>query len=245
MTQSHRMAFRDLALVPVRERTGSRAGAGFTFQKNWSICRVLERHEQSDDYIVAFDYQDDMVVIDAPETEAKIHFFQVKAKNGGNWTLAALLKRKKNKKQDEASILGKMYDNKLRWPDNTASLNFVSNASFSVELANKSGGASTERPIIQLSELADESRKEIRERVKAEHNLVEEPAFDEIGFLHVTDLSAKDSSGHTLGKVEEFLSRRSPNRKRLSKPFYQTLFSEVTRRNDYAAPIEQHEDLLK
>jgi hypothetical protein len=241
------MPFKDLALAPVRERTGPRAGAGFTFQKNWSICRLLERHEQGEDYVVAFDYQDDMVVIDAPESDSKIHFFQVKAKSGGNWTLPALLKRAKKKKKNEedASILGKMYDNKLRWPANTASLNFVTNASFSVELADKSGGASTERETIQLSQLAEESRRQIRERVKAEHGLAEEPEFDTLGFLHVTDLSAKDSSGHTLGKVEEFLSRRSPNRKRLSKPFYQTLFSEVTRRSDYAVPVEHYEDLLK
>lgn len=240
------MTLKDLALAPVRENSGPRAGAGFTFQKNWAICWLLDRHEQGDDYVMAFDYQDDVVVIDDPANTAQFHFFQVKAKNDGSWTLPSLLKRKKKASGNaELSILAKLYDDKLRWPDNTVSLNFVTNASFKVTLADKSAGASTSRDDIQFAELADDQRQQARASVKSEHALAHEPQFEKYTFLRVAKLSVKDSSGHAVGKVEEFLERRAPNRKRLAKPFYQTLFSEVTRRNDHAAPVKTYDELLE
>lgn len=230
-----------LLLVQPRERAGARSGAALSFQKDWAICELLNRHESAQSYLLACEFHDDVVVVEDPNGEAHMHFFQVKVKRTGTWNIHNLTTPVGG---ESMSIVGKLYDNKLKFPTNTASLSIVSNAPFKIKLA-KGKEPSASRQAICLAEAAEDEREVARNAVQGEHHLSEPPAFESYTHLRVTDLSVGDSSGHALGKVERFLSRRAPMRKRHAEPFYRTLFTEVTRLSDHVAPVTSYDEFLQ
>ena len=61
-----------------REHAGSRSADRFDYQKDWAICKLLQLHESSADYLIAFDVFDDVVVLNSEATPDRISFFQIK-----------------------------------------------------------------------------------------------------------------------------------------------------------------------
>lgn len=235
-----------IPMIAPRERTGPRASRGFSFQKDWALCEILRRHDCPEDYLAAFDYQDDFVLVEDPSDTAEMHFFQVKARRSGTYRMSDLLRPQKKKSGDKnLSDLGKLYDAKVKYPANTASLNFVTTVPFTVSLADTSAGASTERTEIAFSDIEGHERARARKSILSEHALAEEPQFEAYTFLRVTELSVLDSQGHAVGKVDQFIEKRAPNRKRYAQPFYRALVTEITRRSDYAEVITSYDDFLK
>lgn len=79
---------------------------------------------------------DDVLILDSAANPTLISFFQVKTRDTGRpWTRADLLNRAKGKEGSrKPSILGKLYTNKLQFPEATKSLTFVTNAPISIPL---------------------------------------------------------------------------------------------------------------
>lgn len=241
------MPLRDLVpMIAPRERAGARATRGFSFQKDWAICEILRRHELPEEYLVAFDYQEDFVLVNRPSTDAEMHFFQIKGRRSGTCSMAYLVHRAKKKSgARDLSIVAKLYDNKLRYPGNTASLNFVTNVPFKVALRPTEKEASTERLEISFELIDPTERKKAEKTVQAEHSLSEEPQLHPYTFLRIAKLDLLDSESHAVGKIDGFLEKRAPSRKRHSRPFYQALFTEVDRRSKVAEVISSYEEFLE
>src|SRR5690348_12284908 len=81
----------------VRENSGSISSNGFDYQKDWSICKLLEEHQKSKDYTLLFDFHEDLVVLDSELNPVHADFYQIKTKKTGSWTMHQLLRRQNSK----------------------------------------------------------------------------------------------------------------------------------------------------
>lgn len=209
-----------------REESGSKTARKYTFQKDLSLYLLLTIHEKREDYVFLFDFHDDLVVLDSENNPKKIDFYQIKSKDSGNWTVKALTKKEK----DKLSITGKLYLNKLNFNENTNSLNFISNSSFSFKkLAN--GEESLKRSKIKADELEESVFKELEDSIKNEHK-ISKTEFRKLTNFQVTKLSNKDSSTHCLGELSKLINKINPENSINPELAYKQVFNEVSRQTE-------------
>lgn len=224
-------------LRPPRENSGSRTSNRYDFQKDWTICRILELHIQSQSYLVICDYHEDVVVLNGEDETADLaDFYQIKTDSkGGKWTLRALLKKDGN-----ASILGKLYSNFTLAGDSTKSLNFVSNAKFGIDLGDGSDSAS--RLKFTCQDLHESEVKRINNSLEEECNgKCNLPLYPLLRF-EVTPISYLDSATYTKGKIAEFFEEL--NLRPISvTPLYRTLFDEVRSKTNYEGIVGNQSEL--
>nr|WP_230383173.1 dsDNA nuclease domain-containing protein [Paracoccus shanxieyensis] len=97
---------------PQRETAGADTSLRFDYQKNWAFCEMIKRHLEGADYLVAFEYHDDVVFLEPEENPQNVDFCQVKTKKSSSHiTLGFYLAREKSPEGRKPSILGKMYEN--------------------------------------------------------------------------------------------------------------------------------------
>ncbi|RII26761.1 MAG: hypothetical protein CXR31_10160 [Geobacter sp.] len=225
--------------------SGSSTSSKYDYQKNWSLAELLERHLTGSDYLFVFDFHDDLLVFDAEEDPQKVAFYQVKTKDTGKlWKLNDLIKSKTSKTTEPVlSIFGKLYLNKLNFPDNTLSLNFVSNAKFEIPLADNT--QSTSVATICCDCLDNDVLAKINAKLVEEHALQDDPEFKGITFLRVSGLSSDDQVGHTKGKVSEFLEQLLPGKKYVVGAVYNTMIGEIRRKTNYSKNIASFEEMVQ
>ncbi|HBO44364.1 MAG TPA: hypothetical protein DD670_10615 [Planctomycetaceae bacterium] len=232
----------DLFTQRPRETAGSRAANRFDFQKDWAICRLLTLHESGADYLMLFDYHDDVVVLDSsPATPVPLSFYQIKSKRKGNWTTKGLVKRDKGANGPLLSPLGKLWGHRLRFPLHSPVLYFVSNARFNIRLLSEPP-KSTEREEIRLSDVHGDELTVFKGTVRAEHHLTADPDGEGSIMLMVTDISPDNHETFALGKIAEFIDKSS-NRTMPTRPLYLTVKAEVSRKNNCERQPTSFEDL--
>ena len=97
---------------PQRETAGADTNLRFDYQKNWAFCEMIKKHLEGADYLVAFEYHDDVVFMEPDDAPQNVDFCQVKTKKASSSvTLGFYLTRAKAKEGRKPSILGKMYEN--------------------------------------------------------------------------------------------------------------------------------------
>jgi len=237
------MSLKDkISSIKPREKSGSLSASRVDFQKDWSLCKLIEIHRGGQEYVILFDWHDDLAVIYSESNPQSIEFYQVKGKKSGNWTLQDLLRGKKGK--DESillSIMGKMYDCKIKFEKETVSLNFVSNARFQAGLESKKSSLPNDN--LCLAELSSKNKAKVKQRLKKEHGDGCEPELELI-FLRVIDLSLNDSATHTQGKIVDFLRELYPDGKFNIASVYRMLFDEIKRRAANDKDITTYDDLV-
>jgi hypothetical protein len=226
-----------------RESSGSRSANRFDYQKDWAILKLIELHNSGKDYLLVMDYYDDIVIFDSETDPKYMEFFQIKT-SSTNWTLNKLLKRNKGENGLLPSIIGKMYECKLQFPNHTLSLNFVSNSYLSIDLKDKKT-KSVSKKEIPFSEICDKKIVEIINQLKEEHCLTDDPDFIEITFFRVSDLIVNEREAFVKGKLSDFLEELNPKGTFKISLVYNTLFDEVKRKNNYEGNITSFEELSK
>jgi hypothetical protein len=73
-----------LASKPQREIAGSDSASRFDYQKNWAFCEMLRRHMAGADYLVAFEFHDDVVFLTPSAAPESAEFYQVKTVRSAN-----------------------------------------------------------------------------------------------------------------------------------------------------------------
>ena len=229
-------------LKPVKNKGGSIASGRLDYQKDWSLCRLLEAHATGVDYALIFEHDDDLMLVFDKGGQKRIAFYQVKTKDLGVFSTTELLRSSSSKKNGGLSIIGKLYANKIKYGAETDSLNLVSNARFKVELA---GGANSEKKReIRVDEFSKEELQKVIKKLEAEHSLGCDPET-KILFLRVADLALEDSRVHATGKLSDFLSRLSPGKKFNPQLAYQGLFEEIRRRCNHVGEYKNLDDLRR
>jgi hypothetical protein len=120
-----------LISTPPRDTSGANASDRFVYQHTWALCHLLELHISGHDYVVIFDHHEDVSVLDSEANPTLVKGYQVKTKDSGNYTVNAQLKREAGGGDSPSllpSILGKLYDLKVRFPDSVKLLAVVSNS---------------------------------------------------------------------------------------------------------------------
>ena len=213
-----------LITLKPREEAGSRTSRKYRFQKDLSLFLLLENHSALSDYLYLFDFHEDLVIFDSSTSPSKAKFYQIKSKDGsGNWTIRSLTSKEKQK----LSILGKLYLNKISFPANVESLNFVSNAKFSFkELKDKSD--SKLLALIKGSNLNDDDISECNKKLIEEHELSSDTDFEQYTNFQSTILSNSDSSTHCIGKLNTLINTINPGNKINSELAYKQVINEIS-----------------
>ncbi|ACU60972.1 DUF4297 domain-containing protein [Chitinophaga pinensis] len=229
-------------LIP-RENSGSNSSSRFDYQKDWSLCRLIELHQCSQDYLLIFDWHEDLVLMDSGENPRKVEFYQIKGKKSGNWTINSLIKSQKDELGNPLlSIFGKLYDCRNKFCDETASLNFVSNAVFSVSLPDKKQNVQLES--VCLLDLNEVEQKKITDKLKEEHPTFNKGEFVSITNLKTVSLSLDDSATHAKGVITNLLELLYPNENFNISSIYRSIFDEIRRKANYSKSITSFSELV-
>jgi len=222
---------------PVRESSGSRSSNRFDYQKDWSLCELLELHSKRTDYLMVFEHHDDIVVFDSQFNPSDAIFYQVKTKASGNWTVGALTK------DDDKSILGKLYDNHLSFPDNAKYLVFTSNQPLSAKLKN--GTKSIDMGFVTFSDLSEKDKEKIQSSIEPKEQ--EYSDFEGLKKIRTekNELRLSDHTAITKGKLVEFFEDLHPENEVHISLVYKTFFDEIRRKTNFENPIGNVPDLLR
>lgn len=234
----HRLKDQLISIKP-RETAGTRTSNRIDYQQDYAIFCLLELHENGGDYRILLDYHDDIVVLFPSDDPKDLHFYQVKTDKTRNWTI----KRLTNKPKDKTlSILAKLFLNASNFPENTRSLNFVSNARFSVKLVTGDGlGQDT----IVLNNLADEELENIRKKLKDQINLEVDESLLKNSHLKVSELSINGHGHQVLGKLQLFLSERFSQNDLPGQTLLKTLKTYITHKQTNESENKSFDELCK
>jgi len=233
--------------VPPRDLSGANASDRFAYQRTWALCHVMELHASGQDYVVIFDHHEDVSVLDSEDAPGSIKAYQIKTKDSGNFTLQAMLKREAGEGRPPAllpSILGKLYDLKIKFPEDTKLLAVVSNASFSLRL-NSDGKKHTDLQSAKFAELHENDQRLICDALMSEHGIADTPTLNELLEFAKSDIPLRGHDTHAKGKLAEFLQQLFPDRKFSIIPLYRALDSEVAIRNNNHDQPTSFEELVR
>jgi hypothetical protein len=232
-----------ILLIPPREQSGSEMADRVAYQIDWVLSKIIELHKTDDDYLIVLEHQDDVIVLDSETNPTTIEFYQVKTKDGKYWLLSELLFREVGEKGLLYSIIGKLYGGKIKFPKQTKSLNLLSNARYQFDLNDKT--PSLPLTEIRVDALTAASIAKITTQLISEYSLTDPPEFSDITYFRSADLSLKDHSTHTRGKLGDYLNDRYPMRKFNTKMIYTVLSDELKRRNNRKFEEDSFVELVK
>jgi hypothetical protein len=226
-----------------REKAGATASSRFEYQKNVSMSLLLEHEDQLlNDYLFIFDFHEDLVIMDAEADPRQVSFYQIKGKKTGTWTLRTLSKTELDAAQQPLlSTLGKLYDCRERFIEQTQALNFLSNARYKLGMADKSG-SETKDTIIGI-ELCEKDQAALKTNLKTQLSLKSDPELDKMHFK-VLNISLTDSERHLKGILVDFFKRKfdiTPD----VDVIYKSFLNEITKRTNYQKDIDSYDELLK
>jgi len=228
-----------LVQEPQRENSGETAAERFDYQALWGIALLLKLHYTRADYALAFEFHDDLILLDCESEPTKIQFFQVKTKGRGGWSVLDLTRRKvsqADKQTLSASILGKMYNNYLVFPDHTESLNFVSNADCTF--------ISQEGEEVCLKDCSEADVLKLFEKLQVEYPGAKHSDLALIKFIKAR-LDLNDSTGHLAGKVVQFIEEHIGDINYRPGHFLRLIATECRARSKYTLPIRSFSDLIR
>jgi hypothetical protein len=231
----------ELIARPQRENAGARSRNRSGYQESWSLCKLLELHQEAADYLLILEYHDDVICLDSATHPTGVAFFQVKTRKSGHWTRTQLTARKKKK----PSVLGLLYGGFLTFPQACTGLNLVSNFRFDLDLAD--GSDSKQRPRICLDEVEPGELAKLQDSLKKELELQVLHGGINLTFLEVSSLAVDDHENHALGRLASFLNKHHPKCEPLLNSLFRALQAEVRRRSsreempaDFAALATTH-----
>ncbi len=227
--------------IKPRENSGSMASNRFDFQKNWAICKLIELTKNNDDFMLAFEYHEDIIVFDTSDDPTYIDFFQIKTKDKGKFNLNNLLKKQVKKDNEGNSILGKLLNNRINFEKETNSLNLVCNAYFSFKSKDLS-----KKEKVAGDDLNIDEKKLIENSICLElkTNWVDD-FLKKLNFS-VTDLTIDHHNEITKSKLNTLIEEKySSDIKYNPSLAYRTIFDEINRRNNIEKVPSDFEELIK
>ena len=228
-----------LVAVPQREKSGETGYERYDYQALWGLALIFEHHSSAEDYAIAFEFHDDIILLDNAAAPTEARFYQVKTKGEGHWTLTDLMRRAAKKADSTEKLpshMGKLFSNHVNFPDEARSLNFVSNVP--VQLVDPASGTHA------LASCAAEDFAKFLKKLQAEHPAANETTAKLIHFVRA-DLSLHDSSSHLKGKLGDFVASVVGSIEYNPDTLYKTIVEECRSRSKFTGAINSFEDLIK
>lgn len=256
-------AIEEIAKTQPKENAGPLTSKRFEYQMNWGLNKLLELEENGEDYTIAFDYHDDIIVFNSEAIATEVDFYQVKTKTNGQWRLGEIynpstpddesdkeeceddsknedVTKEKQTKRKKYSFLAKLLSHSIRI---TTSKNFffVTNRQFS-----KTGFEKAPRgKLVRFADIKKEKQDEIKESLNKE--IKELDVSHTKNFYILQDQIPLDGFQNSLrGAVSEFLKRNAGNAEIDADVFYNTLLHQIIRtRNNYDDDIDDVKQFLE
>ena len=211
---------KDLLSKPQREVAGASTAARFDFQKCWALCEMIDRHCAGQDYVVAFEFHDDVLFFETETNPNEVEFCQVKTSESPKpRKLSSITTRRKPKN----SIIGKMLKNTEGLSDYpTAKLVLVSNNAF--EFSDT---------LICAKDLEEKYRDKLVEKITDELPALNEDILERIHF-RVIQIPIAEVETYLRGKaVNLFESRFGTEFSEAVLPWLRMVIGEANRKNNF------------
>jgi len=225
---------------PQREVGGSLAQERFDYQALWGLALIFSNHEKSEDYAIAFEFHDDVVLLDSAKAPASVRFYQVKTKDRGHWALADLfrrpgLKRDQTEEDRPKSFMGKLFSNHQAFPNDTKAMSFVSNVPLEFAGANED---------IAFKDCDSKVFAKFLKNLQSEHGSATK---DQAGLMHFVqaNLSLHDASTHAKGKLNNFVVKAHGEITYNLDGLYRAVVEDCRTRSKYTGAITTFEDLIR
>lgn len=211
----------DLVEKPQRETAGPDVNLRFDYQKNWAFCQMLRRHMDNADYLVAFEFHDDVLFLSTNKNPNAAEFFQVKTSKSAKPRKLTDLINPPHKKPN--SIIGKMFMNFSGvCADHDVTVILVSNTAF--EFADKD---------LSAKDLDPKYREKIIAKLKAEISTFTEAQMDKLHFI-VTGVSIDAMQSYMQGEAMElFRSEFGEDHGFNVHSWIRLIQGEISRRSSY------------
>ena len=231
--------FDQITATPPREVAGSTSAKSLDYQQSWALAHLVDLHIDNKDYLIAFEYHDDVLIFDSPKAQS-VNFAQVKtAKTGTNYTTTKFTSRSKGKTGKKPSTMGKLLNGLERKEHKNKTFTLVSNVPFNF--------INSER-----QEWVHSSKISKEELAKIKRALAEELPEIDVGILanlsfHVSLVPREDPTPYLLGKITELFSKKFGPQFRLNVGIWMRVVQEEIRKlnNIPASSIKTKEELLK
>lgn len=223
----------DLTMKPQREVAGADSASRFDYQKNWAFCRMIRKHIEGEDYLVAFEYHDDVVFLAPSDAPTLAEFCQVKTSASPNPRKSSTLTAKPKGKD---SILAKMIAN---FNGVCASYDvkviLVSNIAF--DFSDKD---------ICAKDIAEKFKKKLLQKLQAELPGFDTKKLEQIHFK-VTGVSLDAMKSYLNGEAMElFCSKFGEDHGLNIHTWIRLVQGEITRRNNHPSKdIKTVEELVE
>lgn len=177
--------------------SGSVAQQRFAYQNCWGVLKIIEALQSgSTDFAVAFEYQNDILILDSDKSPTKVDFCQVKTKAKGLKKLSEILLKGKN---PPLSDIGKLYSKRVGIIAKKDNRYFViSNAKFDCATDDNETCGSL---------LNDTAKQKIIKVLKQEIDNFDEAEIGQL-YLHTSELPLKDTIPYLEGKAVELFRQK-------------------------------------
>ncbi len=216
-----------LLINPVREN--SETFWRYSFQYDFGLLMAIELFQKHNDFVVLFEFHDDILILDSALNPTMIDFYQVKTRDTpSSWTIWNLMKLK-----NWNSILWKLYSNKMKFWSYANNLFFVTNTSINVSAPAKNWkiwktvlSSPNDYPVKNLMQVDIDTINEALEQ-----ELTTKPInLEDLWILKITKLGVKDSSTHCRWLLIDLVEEINPWVRVNGPTIYRTIFHEITRK---------------
>ncbi len=219
-----------LEIVAPREQWGANTLSRYDFQINYSILMLFELAAETQDYSIAFDLYDDIVVLDSLIAPSIIKLYQVKSKDPGHWTCSDICKKVGNSKPKYIS--SRMYHHIDTFKESVGETALVSNAAY-VFLRSDGSKTSGDHHRICGTELHSKEITKLKQAIKSEF-----PNVDILGWLPKlffirTPLGVHGQRSTVIGCIEDYLDKVGGSADIKSSSLYDTLHASIVHKSKY------------
>jgi hypothetical protein len=232
-----------LAITTPRERSGPRTSNRFAFQRSWALCKMIDLMLKGESYIALFDFHDDIAILNSESDPTEVHFYQVKTKNSGSWTLKSLIKRDN---KIGGSIIGKMVRNIEIASDWNAKATLVSNAGYKFFVSQPD----SKNPKQIESENSCPIDWDIKDyssfgvAAQIELNLPWSPTPLYPVYFKKDNLSLVDHEVHVLGILTNALEKEFGEGLYRTNALYRTMIEIIRKKNNYEGLLNSIDEML-
>ena len=264
-------ALEEIAFTLPKENAGAGTSLRFEYQMNWGLNKLLELENSGDDYVIAFDYHDDIIVFDKEIDATTVDFYQIKTKKNGEWGLREIYNP--NVEEDESEKLSEEESEKIeekekpsKGGDKTAKngskklsymakllahslqikssrdFYFVTNRQFKPHGFKKSPSGKE----LSFDDIDSKFQEKIKKALLAEETKLDVEEHIK-HFYILQDQIPLDKFKQTLhGEIRDFLKAKAANAEIDAEVFYETLLNRIIRtRNNYDEEINDAKQFIE
>ncbi|PIT50437.1 hypothetical protein BHC48_06985 [Snodgrassella communis] len=211
---------------PQRENAGALTFEKFEYQYHWALCRILEAHEVSKDYVIFMELHEDVLFATSTDiTNAEFEFTQVKSISSSPCTATQLVKLQGSNKSN--SLLGKMLSGIKDKPfiSRLKNVDLVLTCGYKIDL--KKEKKSYKLNIITINDIDENCLQKIQDAINRE--LGDYPLPQSLRFV-IPELPSISFQDTTKGKIINLIDKFYPNSKCSPLTIYRAIIDDLHRK---------------